>query len=310
MAPNKDKKPARALHDDIDYNPRWNAAVSARLSDSPIYVQSDRLADRSKRRLHRQPGIEIHLTHRGEAVFVTPGGMIRQAARQVMLVGDRVPHQAIADPASDYRRTVVCAAWTAATAGTEGPDVGWLPAEPWESLMLTPEAYSEAASLCRRMEREQQIRRPGWERMLLGLFLELTVLLERSRAARDADVAGLDKTTQRPVTELIAACAAYVEERLHEDLSLRATAEHFGVSSEHLTRSFQKELHLSYYQYVLLQRVLRAKQELREQPRASITEIGLMCGFSSSSHFSRVFRELTGQAPRDYRREASGQEVN
>jgi AraC family transcriptional regulator len=36
--------------------------------------------------------------------------------------------------------------------------------------------------------------------------------------------------------------------------------------------------------------------------RRSINEVALSCGFSSQSHFTRVFREHTGTTPWAYRR--------
>lgn len=47
-------------------------------------------------------------------------------------------------------------------------------------------------------------------------------------------------------------------------------------------------------------RVERAKQALRETPRA-VTEIAFQCGFSSSQYFARVFRAFTGMEARAYR---------
>jgi AraC family transcriptional regulator len=51
---------------------------------------------------------------------------------------------------------------------------------------------------------------------------------------------------------------------------------------------------------LLQQRVERAKQLLKKTDQ-SIIEIALACGFSSHSHLSKQFRQLTGETPTAYR---------
>jgi AraC family transcriptional regulator len=51
--------------------------------------------------------------------------------------------------------------------------------------------------------------------------------------------------------------------------------------------------------------VIRAK-ELLATTRLSLTEIALDSGFADHSHFSRRFHEITGVAPREFRRLVAG----
>jgi AraC family transcriptional regulator len=57
---------------------------------------------------------------------------------------------------------------------------------------------------------------------------------------------------------------------------------------------------ISPYQYLLQQRVERAKQLLK-QTNQPIVEIALDCGFSSHSHLSKQFRQLAGMTPKAFR---------
>jgi transcriptional regulator GlxA family with amidase domain len=52
--------------------------------------------------------------------------------------------------------------------------------------------------------------------------------------------------------------------------------------------------------YYLELRLQRARQMLNESSH-SIVQIGLMCGFSSGSHFSTAFGALFGITPREQR---------
>jgi AraC family transcriptional regulator len=50
------------------------------------------------------------------------------------------------------------------------------------------------------------------------------------------------------------------------------------------------------HKYVLLQRIERAKQELRDG-RHSVLEVALAVGFQNPSHFAHMFRKLVRTTP-------------
>lgn len=93
---------------------------------------------------------------------------------------------------------------------------------------------------------------------------------------------------------------AYIDAHLDEDIKLASLAKLIGMSQYHFSRLFKHSLHISPYQYLLQQRVERAKGLLKQTDRL-ITEIALDCGFNSHSHLSKQFRQLTGMTPRAYR---------
>ncbi|MDV2992533.1 MAG: Melibiose operon regulatory protein [Chroococcidiopsis sp. SAG 2025] len=92
----------------------------------------------------------------------------------------------------------------------------------------------------------------------------------------------------------------YIHEHLDRDIKLADLADLLGISQFHLGHLFKQSLGISPYQYLLGQRIERAKQLLKQTDR-SIIEIALMCGFSSHSRLSKQFRQLTGMTPKAYR---------
>lgn len=92
----------------------------------------------------------------------------------------------------------------------------------------------------------------------------------------------------------------YIDAHLGSNITLAELAELVDISQFHFGRLFKQSLSLSPYQYLLQQRVERAKTLLRQSDR-SIVEIALECGFNSQSHLGRKFRQLTGITPKAYR---------
>ena len=92
----------------------------------------------------------------------------------------------------------------------------------------------------------------------------------------------------------------YIDAHLHQELKLADLASLLGISEFHFSRRFKQVLGTTPHQYLLQQRIERAKQLLKQSDR-SISDIALTCGFNSHSHLSKQFRKLTGITPKAYR---------
>jgi len=86
--------------------------------------------------------------------------------------------------------------------------------------------------------------------------------------------------------------------------TLKSAASRVAVSPYHLARLFRAETGLSMHAYLTRARVLRAIEILFD-PDDDVTSIAYELAFSSHSHFTNVFRRLTGITPSDLRRRAS-----
>ena len=92
----------------------------------------------------------------------------------------------------------------------------------------------------------------------------------------------------------------YINENLNQDIKLADLAQLLDISQFHFSHLFKQAIGISPYQYLIQQRIERAKQLLKQTER-SIMEIALECGFNSHSHISKQFRQLTGITPTAYR---------
>jgi AraC family transcriptional regulator len=88
----------------------------------------------------------------------------------------------------------------------------------------------------------------------------------------------------------------YIGDNLTEDLSLSHLAALAGMSPHYFAELFGRSTGYAPHRYVLLQRIERAKQALRDSSR-SVIEAGVDAGFQNPSHFARMFRRFVGVSP-------------
>jgi len=94
----------------------------------------------------------------------------------------------------------------------------------------------------------------------------------------------------------------YIHEHYPENLSVKELAAAAYTSERECYRIFREHLHTTPIAYLTAYRIQIACQMLAES-KASITEVGAACGMENSSYFGKVFREVVGCTPRQYRYE-------
>jgi AraC-like DNA-binding protein len=80
------------------------------------------------------------------------------------------------------------------------------------------------------------------------------------------------------------------------DLSIDQISITLGCTKRYLHMLFS-DRGMTVSDYIWRARLLNCRQELEKQGGKTITDVAFSWGFSSSSHFSRVFRNYFGIAP-------------
>jgi AraC family transcriptional regulator len=104
---------------------------------------------------------------------------------------------------------------------------------------------------------------------------------------------GLSPARLRKIREL-------VQERIEEDLSLEEMARTVGLSTAHFSQVFRNTTGQTPHQCLLWYRVQRAKEMLRSA-EIRVLDVAIACGFKTQQHFARVFRQMCGASPMEYR---------
>lgn len=90
----------------------------------------------------------------------------------------------------------------------------------------------------------------------------------------------------------------YIKKNIHQKLSIDSIAKMAYVSKSNFFKMFKDELGTSPNDFILQERINRAKELLASQN--SIKETAYQTGFSDTNYFTRVFKQLVGITPKNY----------
>ena len=111
----------------------------------------------------------------------------------------------------------------------------------------------------------------------------------------------------RPVSELtpwqMRQLEAWVEDHLHESLSIGTLAQIVRSSPSYFVRAFVKSFGVPPHRWLLRRRIELAKRLMRCSD-APLCQVASACGFADQSHFTRVFSRYVKVTPGRWRRSA------
>lgn len=92
----------------------------------------------------------------------------------------------------------------------------------------------------------------------------------------------------------------FIKDHLHEPVSLRNVADVACMTEQSFCRFFKKRTKKTFSEFLGELRISSAREMLIQTDK-SIADIAYQCGYSSSSHFSKVFKEHCGISPLRYK---------
>lgn len=95
--------------------------------------------------------------------------------------------------------------------------------------------------------------------------------------------------------------AEYIEESCAEPISSSDIEKKFYLTFDHSNRIFRKVMGCTIFRYRNIVRIQYAKAKLRAS-NMSICDIAAELGFDSVHYFSRIFKQIEGLSPSDYKR--------
>lgn len=101
--------------------------------------------------------------------------------------------------------------------------------------------------------------------------------------------------------QVVTRAKRFLDEHLHEDLSLTEIARRQFISPFYFSRLFKQSTGMTVMEYLACRRMEKAK-ELLEKTHQSISQVAAAVGYADPNYFSRVFRRHAGMSPSEYRR--------
>lgn len=248
---------------DIDVEVRYDHhLIAVHLADLPRLVQ------------RREGRVDERAIRAGDVV-ITPAGAPKrwQHEDEARFIAVRVPHAFLDD--------------IAAHAGYERPRL----LDHW----AVRDAHLER--LVRRLAEELSSDDRGGAIYAEALAMQIAVqLLRRHCASADEHAAAATAVSPRKLRR----AKEYIEDHLAEDLTLERLAGVLAMSPFHFAHAFKHAVGVAPHRFVLKCRVDRAMVMLRDTD-LPIGDVGSRVGIPNPSHFSVVFRRLTGLPPRRFR---------
>ncbi|MBQ8953315.1 MAG: AraC family transcriptional regulator [Clostridia bacterium] len=140
----------------------------------------------------------------------------------------------------------------------------------------------------------------GWELLCRDLVtrLWLAVAVGNSAAIQKGPLSESAMINEYRAKKML----SFIHERFYEDLTIDAIAASASISRSECFRCFRRSINKKPIEYITEYRIEHAI-DLLMHSNLSITDICYQSGFSSTSYFGKVFRNITGMPPRIYRHE-------
>ena len=105
----------------------------------------------------------------------------------------------------------------------------------------------------------------------------------------------------KDVSQVVYKVQRYMQDHLDDEFSRERVAEQVYLNPAYLSRMFRRETGLSLTDYMVKVRIARAREDL-EKTNQRVSDIAINVGYANFSHFSKLFKKMTGLTPQEYRK--------
>lgn len=142
------------------------------------------------------------------------------------------------------------------------------------------------------LEEELKSREPGFGFMAMAAFMQIIGELSRTY--------GRSRSPDGRALLRIGEALSHLERHIRHEVDLEELARIAHMSRRSFLRVFRSATGTSPLAWLIERRIEKASSLLRHTD-LRITEIAFEVGFNDSNYFTRQFRKVTGQSPREYR---------
>lgn len=113
------------------------------------------------------------------------------------------------------------------------------------------------------------------------------------------------QSSNKKTPKWLAELKELIQDQVDTNLTLNDISRTLDINPSYLSREFSKHFNnLSFGEYIRKMRIEKAVT-LIQSSAYSLTEIAYLTGFSDQSHFTRIFKKVTGKSPSSFRKSTS-----
>lgn len=244
--------------------------------------------------VHHHDFYEVYYLIGGNVEYWVDGRIIRMEPGDLLLINPMELHRPLVEQGTLYERIVLWINREFLESQAGQLNSCFDTSLPSHTHLLRP-GQSERTTLMSRLGelvREAYSRDFGSQLSAYGLFLQFMVQLNRLALRTHP------REESEQLSELVQSVLHYIAQNLGEELSLERIAGQFYISKYHLSHAFSREVGVSVYRYIMLRRLLMARQLLSAGESAK--QVCRSCGFSDYTSFYRAFKSEYGVSPREF----------
>lgn len=161
-------------------------------------------------------------------------------------------------------------------------------------ISLTPKETEEFLSLSRTLSHTCRDTSYGQDILSLSVLFRILLLINQAYFRSSGT------PESKPMPHRAQDIMTYIDHHLTEPLSLDSISKALSLDKYYLSHLFKSETEGSIFQYILVKRIVLAKELLTQGH--TVTESCHMSGFNDYSNFIRSFKQITGCTPGQFKK--------
>lgn len=296
--------------------------AQAGLAEIPTYKMVDRserpdfeIRDQTVRaplmQPHRHEFFQIEANLKGDAHHVIGGRRRPYPARSLVFVLPYRVHCAMHAPGAEYR--VINFSMNFLRAGfapspleleevsiADFPELAPFIYEGYVDFVFDEPEFAHVRRLLERLTELHQRRKLGTLPRIQGTLLEL-IGFATERYSSELLSLSENRMYLRGRSDALRRVLTYIDQHLHEPISLNEVAEAAFLSPNYLSQVLKKQTGLAFVEWLTVRRMERA-QELLAHGNDRVYAVANAVGFTDEAYFTRRFGQRFGMSPTQYRR--------
>ena len=254
---------------------------------------------------HRTLNVKLHIHQFVELIYVMEGKILvkHNAIKEIANTGDIIVIPPFQEHSFFTENKAKAKYWTFMFSDTFIQDIlyhekGYIE---FQKMVLTPSDELRIFVESRMFETgSNNIVEPDFKTKISLKSLIYAVFSEHLNKTHQVSKSNTQTYEHSNASYLVDNVIRYMRSNFRRDVSIEDCAKETGYSISHISHGLPKYLHMTFLQLRNSLRVDYARNLLRFS-RMSTKMVGFECGFNCEKTFERVFKQLTGKTPKQFR---------